>query len=999
MIPRLYLSDSIEFESNGEGLLKDIMECYVEEERNGLFDLTFKIPVSSFLFEKIEKGNIVKAHASDRLKNQLFRIDIITKPIDNIVIVYAKHISFDLDKDFIVKLIINNQSCEYVLNEIFSNSKFSKHFKGKSDIVNTQDYNIELVSPLEAIGGKEGSVIDTFGNSTDILRDNFTISVLNDRGKHNNVLLAYRKNITGFELVEDIENVVGDIYPYAEYSNENNETIRVTIDEEYVTSPRKVNYKFPTKILPKDFSEKFENDEVPTQDKLRQLSKKYFTESKCDIPKLSYKIEFIPLSKTENYKDMKFLEDIGMCDKVLIWNSKYNIRDEAKVIKTKYNVLTEKYESIELGEPKTTLGDIVNRLPDQGPPGKPGPMGPQGEPGQDGKPGEEFPDTLPTTPIVTLRAGFDSIGVSWTFESKVYYNYEVYASQTKDFNPNSFDLIFKGQSSAFLHEVLPNQTWYYRVCAINSYGSRTTFSEQVSATTTKIADGTEYFDNAAIKDALIADLRADRAWIGKFQGEYIDARNLSVTDGNGKRTLDIDSFGNVNLDVTSLNIKNEKIENFYNKGVVNLVPNSTALNNTVGWLNMENCTIKRIDTNTTSTSRNMSKIHFFERAGDTILIEDIGGKTILVDGGYDTEIEWVIDYMRNKLNIVSIDYVLATHSHSDHIGGTPAIINAFGCQKLFIIEPDWSKMPSEETEWKTKEYYNELITKANQLKTEIIRPSEGMKVALSVDSEIIFYNTNCTDYSDYNNISYGFKYNVGQNKLFLAGDMTKVSEANVKGQIGQVDFLKLGHHGTGSSSGTEFIKELQPRLAMFTSAYLDDGSIGSGDIHKRLCLYDGKSYSFGKTNNTIVTFLIDRLSIVCNGKSFPNPTKGWFEDYPGGWYYFENGETVKSKWIIEKNIYYYFDSNGLMARNKFIMSGDKENYYFVNDKGYMITTAWKEFESEWYYFDNNGVMYKDKWLNDRGSYFYFKSDGKMAKNETLTIDNVEYTFDENGAMQ
>lgn len=565
MIPRIYPANATEFESNGLGLLKDTIECIVEEERNGLFDLQLIIPVGSFLFAEVKRGNIIKAHASDRLRNQLFRIHDITKPFDGKVKVFANHISFDLAHDFVENIDIQNQSCEYVLNEIFRQSNFCKHFKGYSNILNAQNYKISICNCLEAIAGKRGSIIDSFGNGAEVLRDNYNISVLNSRGNEENVLLAYRKNLTGFELHEDDSSLITRIYPYAKYTEQpvegeeasggTNEEITVTLTEKFVDSKRINNYSHPY-IVAMDFSEKFGENEIPTEEKLRNLATKYFTDNNCDLPKFNYKIEFIPLSKTEEYKDYKFLENIGMCDKVLIRNSMYDIYDQAKVIKTSYDVLNEKYRSIELGEPKSTLGDIIKTTVDE----------------NNSQQKEEIkneidkviektkdPDTLPKVPVVTLKTGFSTIEVSWTYENKNYYTFEVYANQTIDFSPNVFDLVFKGQASTFLHEVKPSQTWYYKVRAINSYGRATDFSTQMSGTTTKIANGAEYFESAAIKDALIGELRLDRGWVGQLQGTHIDAKNLTVTDGNGKQTLNIDSFGRVNLDVTNLKILSNEV--------------------------------------------------------------------------------------------------------------------------------------------------------------------------------------------------------------------------------------------------------------------------------------------------------------------------------------------------------------------------------------------------------------------------------------------------------
>lgn len=181
--------------------------------------------------------------------------------------------------------------------------------------------------------------------------------------------------------------------------------------------------------------------------------------------------------------------------------------------------------------------------------------------GSDGADGDvgDFPDSLPDVPVLSAEGYFATISITWTFENKMYYDYELYASDVKGFTPTSNDLIFEGKASAFLHEVKPMERWYYKVRAKNSHGRYTAFSSEVYAETMKITDGTKYFESAAIKDALIEELRLDRGWIGTLRGHYIDARNLSVTDGNGKRTLDIDSFGNVNLDVTTLKISSSDV--------------------------------------------------------------------------------------------------------------------------------------------------------------------------------------------------------------------------------------------------------------------------------------------------------------------------------------------------------------------------------------------------------------------------------------------------------
>jgi phage minor structural protein len=538
MIPTLYDKTG----NNKIGDLNDCIECLVEEERNGIFELTMIYPANSSILESIIYDNIIVADANDYLKSQKFRVYNTRKLMANRIEICARHISFDLVHDWVDVISLENQSCEYALNTIFKNSQFSNHFKGYSDIVNAQNFKVNKVTCLEAIGGTSGSILDTYGTGAEILRDNTDIHVLNRRGRDNDVVIEYRKNLTGLEVEEDTTDLVTRIMPYAIYTNSSNEEVEVRGD--FVDSPLINNYAHPY-VKYMDYSEKFEDGEVPTKTKLNNLATKEYTINKIDIPKCNYKIEFIPLSKCAGYEGLE--DRINLCDVVTVKDSRYNIDTQAKVIKVVFDVLRGRYDSMELGEPRTTLGDIIGGTgdgPTQGPPGPPGPQGPAGADGSIG----DFPQTLPTVPTITAKVyGFANIELSWTFENKVYYSYELYASKTKGFTPNSFNLIFSGQASTFLYQVNPNETWYFRACALNTHGQRTEFSEEVKASTVKISDLSNYVESAAIGDALIGELNLGRGWYGELRGNYIDARQLSVTNGNGVRTLDIDSFGNVNF--------------------------------------------------------------------------------------------------------------------------------------------------------------------------------------------------------------------------------------------------------------------------------------------------------------------------------------------------------------------------------------------------------------------------------------------------------------------
>lgn len=632
MIPRIYDNSFTTYESNGLGLLVDTISCQVEEESNGDFELTLVYPSDGSFFYALKQDNLIKADASDSLKGQLFRIDTISKPLNGQVTVYAKHISFDLAKNSLNEDINErNINCENAGKHMLQKSDADSRFSIESNIEMLGNYSMDRKTDcLSAIAGTRGSLIDTFGNGPKLLRDNFTISVLNRRGKDDNTLIAYKKNITGFTLEEDYSEIINIIKPYATVTDEEGNESSIYIDEIGVKSPRYIEGDI-VKSRWIDFSDKFDEDETPTKEKLKNLAEKYFNDNSCDLPKMTYKIEFQPLSQTEEYKEdgLAELEYIGMDDSVYIANSKYGIRDQARVIKTTYNVLADKYISIELGDPKTTLGSIIKKSNNS--------TVTKDEVkdliNKNNK--KDYPNTLPAIPIITIdRAGFKTVSLSWEYDNKPYYSYEVYASQEQGFTPNAFDLIFKGQASAFLHEVECAQTWYYKVRAVNTYGNATDFSKEVSATTYKIQDGTEIFENAAIKEALIESLNADKITAGKVKGTYIDARNLTVTDGNGDTTLSVSSDGEISI----------------KEGLIQLNQDGIAVNHT----NQENTEIAK-------TVMDEEGFRILDRNGNELA--DIGSQgshfaNLSVDGDFrhyptaqiiDRQPNWNADYYVAKI--------------------------------------------------------------------------------------------------------------------------------------------------------------------------------------------------------------------------------------------------------------------------------------------------------------------------------------------------------------
>ena len=291
----------------------------------------------------------------------------------------------------------------------------------------------------------------------------------------------------------------------------------------------------------------YENSDIEEPGELLQAT--YEALQECKNPKLSYEVNAKDLaSQNSDYDHLT----VVLGDSVILLDEDYDLNLESRIVGFEESI---KEESAEM---KWIIGNVQSSFSSD-----------NASSGQIIKPStgdvdieiddDKFPDALPDVPIIEAEGLFGSVIISWTYESKSYYEYELYASKLENFNPDASNLIFRGKASSYHHQVKPSETWYYRARAINTHGRTTDFSSQVQASTLKIEDGTEYFEKAAIADALIGELRLDRGWVGQLKGNRIDARQLSVTDGNGKRTLDIDSFGNVNLDVASLKIKSHSV--------------------------------------------------------------------------------------------------------------------------------------------------------------------------------------------------------------------------------------------------------------------------------------------------------------------------------------------------------------------------------------------------------------------------------------------------------
>lgn len=355
MKPILFAKDATNFNTNGLGTL-DAISCIVTEERNGVFEMELTIAEASLHASEIEMTSIILAKVPDKQDKQAFRVYKITKPINGIFKVFAQHISYQLS--FIpcmpFSVLASASACNDTLQGLKTNAVESCPFTFFTDVTTVASYIQEAPASIRSrLGGIAGSVLDNFGGEFDW--DNYTVSLLAHRGVTvPQVTLRYGKNITDLNQEENIADTITGIVPY--WQSSDGETT-VTLPEKVINSPYAASYPYK-RTVPFDFSQAF--DEEPTQAQLRAKAQAYMNASGVGVPKVSIKLSFVELADTEEYKDIAPMQQVHLCDNVSVFFEKLNISTTAEIVKFVYDVLLERYDSVEIGSLRSTLSSTIN---------------------------------------------------------------------------------------------------------------------------------------------------------------------------------------------------------------------------------------------------------------------------------------------------------------------------------------------------------------------------------------------------------------------------------------------------------------------------------------------------------------------------------------------------------------------------------------------------------------------------------------------------------------
>lgn len=356
------------FTSNGLGALPDATSCIVTEERNGEYEVEMEYPLTGSHFHDIQKRRIlgVKPNPYDDL--QPFRIYSITKPINGIVTIHAAHLSYDTSGSIVKLFPADAGSASAAMSYLKNFSVPSTPFTFFTNVGKTGTMSVPKPSSIRSLlGGRDGSILDAFGG--EYLFDKWCISLLESRGANRGVTIRYGKNMTDLEQEENDTDFYTGVYPFWYSESEDGGLVTLSANNGIVKAPG--TYDF-VKIMPLDLSsENFSKEttdsegytttiEKPTEAELLAAAQKYIADNKIGIPKVSLDVSFVMLAQSEEYKDFARLETVKLCDTVTVEFEKLGVKTTAKCIKTVYNVLTDKYDSIELGEPKSSLAETVS---------------------------------------------------------------------------------------------------------------------------------------------------------------------------------------------------------------------------------------------------------------------------------------------------------------------------------------------------------------------------------------------------------------------------------------------------------------------------------------------------------------------------------------------------------------------------------------------------------------------------------------------------------------
>jgi phage minor structural protein len=416
--PVLFNETDTNYDHNGIGVLYDAESCIVTEEYNGAFDMELSYPADGDWAKELLNGRQILAKPNDVDDPHTFRIYDTIKDLEaGTITVKATSITDDLGGNLIVNATVTDATAQQALDTIKQNLIESTRFNLVSDIQTKSSSEWTRISPLSAIAGTSGSLIDHWGGN--IKRTNDTIYLYSRRGKDHVTTIRPGKNIDGFNMVTSNKGVITKILPFYTYTPDNMPRYQMVDDgtgnmvkqQDYYSSSEAHTQPEPVTVLgdvvssqnadnypvhnytPVDYSQNQTiNDQVKAYMKsrldeadnsstiidesgylgdvfnyaltlLNQEASKYFTYSNpgCDKPNVRIEVDMIELSDSPEWERYKNLESIQLTDTVDVYVQKFNVDVTVTIQSIEYDSIGERVLKITAGSAQNNLVESITK--------------------------------------------------------------------------------------------------------------------------------------------------------------------------------------------------------------------------------------------------------------------------------------------------------------------------------------------------------------------------------------------------------------------------------------------------------------------------------------------------------------------------------------------------------------------------------------------------------------------------------------------------------------
>lgn len=350
MIPILYEKTETAFISNGLGRLRDCISCIVTEERNGIYECDFEYPVDGANYDLIQVGRIVGVTHDETGDIQPFDIVGFEKPIDGVVTFHCTHISYRTSYMSVRSNVARNDLAS-VFTHIKNNAQptfnpftfwTDKTSTGYCASLQSVPYTVRQV-----LGGVEGSILDSYGGEYEW--DKWTIKLWSARGQYRDFTIRYGVNMLEYNEEYDSTGCYSSVRPYW------------TDGQTTVVGDVQTGANLPPsgreQCIPLDVSDKFETQ--PTKAQVESAALSVLNNSNTTLPSQNIEVSFVRLQDMGEFATYQNLLQCRLCDTINVIFPDFNSSGQFKIVKTEWNVLTSKYESMELGELSVSLSEAL----------------------------------------------------------------------------------------------------------------------------------------------------------------------------------------------------------------------------------------------------------------------------------------------------------------------------------------------------------------------------------------------------------------------------------------------------------------------------------------------------------------------------------------------------------------------------------------------------------------------------------------------------------------